>query len=382
MNTIIKNIGVNVYDNGLFEGQYITPNGMAYNSYLILDEKTCLLDTVDIKAQDEWIGNLSKELGENNLDYIVISHVEPDHSYSIGKLLELYPNVKVVGNMLTFRLLDQFYKIDTTNKIVVKDNDTLKLGKTELTFFTAPMVHWPEVMMSYESYTKTLFSADAFGKFGTRDADEDWACEARRYYFNIVGKYGCQTQAILNKLSNLTVKTICPLHGPVLEENISYYVNLYDIWSSYKPEKDGIFIAYSSVYGNTKAVAEKLYNDLCDKGIACSISDLARSDMAENIEDAFKYSKMVVATTTYENEIFPVMNDFLSHLKHKDYQNRVVGIIENGTWSPNAGKLIKNIFSSMKNIRICENMVTIKSSANQDTYTQLDKLKFEIISAK
>lgn len=376
---MIKNIGVNIYENGLFEAQYNTPNGMAYNSYLLFDEKICLFDTADIKATDKWLENLTDALQNKQLDYLVISHAEPDHSYNIKKVIELFPNVKIVGNMLTFRLIEQFYHFDlSNNKIVVKDGDSLSLGKMTLTFYTAPMVHWPEVMLTYESSTKTLFSADAFGKFGTTDCGEGWSCEARRYYFNIIGKYGDQVQATLKKLGGLDIQHICPLHGPEIFENIEYYFNLYNIWSSYAPEKDGVFIAYSSVYGNTKSVAEKLYQDLKADGVDCQISNLTTSDMSENIENAFKYSKLVIATTTYENNIFPVAEEFVAHLKQKDFKNRTIGIIENGSWAPAVARVLKAKFAEFKNIKICNTVVSMLSAPSQQTFDALAQLKEEL----
>ena len=382
MDNNIIYVGVNISDNGLFEGQYITPEGMAYNSYLIVDEKVCLMDSVDIKAGELWLDNISKALNGRDIDYLVLSHVEPDHSYHIRKIVELYPNIKIVGTVQAFKFIGQFYDFDLANRtIVVGNGDTLSLGEHTLNFYTAPMVHWPEVMMTYESSSKTLFSADAFGKFGTNDIEGSWECEARRYYFNIVGKYGANVQMILKKLSTLTIDTICPLHGNILDKNIGHYIDLYDTWSLYMPEVDGVFIAYSSVYGNTESVAKRLHQSLKDSGIKTSISDLARSDMAENIEDVFKYSKIVFATTTYENTIFPVMEELLSHLVQKGMANKVVGIIDNGTWAPQVTKVITSKLAALKNIDFLEQSVLIKSAPSEDTWTALEDFKNALISA-
>lgn len=378
----IKYIGVDDKDIDLFESQYIVENGIAYNSYLILDEKIAVMDTVDKRKTDEWYNNLETALDGKTPDYLVISHLEPDHASNIKTLAEKYPEMKLVGNVKTFNMLPQFFDFDFEGRTVtVKEGDTLDLGTHKLTFFMAPMVHWPEVMVSYESAEKVLFSADGFGKFGALDTDEDWACEARRYYFNICGKYGVQVQNLLKKASTLDIKTICPLHGPILSENLEYYINLYDTWSKYEPETDGIFIAYASIHGNTKEAALKLYDILkskTDKKI--SIADLSRSDIAEDVEDAFRYSRMIVAAPTYDGGVFPIMNDFLHHLEIKAYKNRKVGIIENGSWAPMAGKVMTSYFEKMKNIEIVPTTVSIRSSMKEDTTALLEKLADEILA--
>ena len=378
----IKYIGVDDKDIDLFESQYVVPNGIAYNSYVIFDDKIAVMDTVDKRKTNEWLINLEKTLENKKPDYLVISHLEPDHASNIKLLADKYPKMKLVGNVKTFNMLPQFFDIDLTDKtVVVKEGDTLDLGEHRLTFYMAPMVHWPEVMVSYESKEKVLFSADGFGKFGALDTDEDWACEARRYYFNICGKYGVQVQNLLKKAATLDIKTICPLHGPILKENLSYYINLYDIWSKYDVETDGVFIAYASIHGNTKSVAEKLYEILKSKtDLPVSIEDLSRSDLAENIEDAFRYSKLIVAAPTYDGGIFPVVNDFLYHLEIKGYKNRRVGLIENGSWAPMAGKVMKSYFEKMKNITLVSNVVTIKSSMKEENIVQLEKLADEILA--
>lgn len=378
----IKYIGVDDKTIDLFESQYIVPNGVSYNSYLILDEKIAVMDTVDKRKTDEWLQNLESELCGKTPDYLVISHLEPDHSSNIKVLLEKYPDIKLVGNAKTFNMLPQFFDIDLTDKTVtVKEGDTLDLGTHKLTFAMAPMVHWPEVMVEYESTEKILFSADGFGKFGALDTDEDWACEARRYYFNICGKYGTQVQALLKKATALDIKTICPLHGPILNENLSYYIGLYDTWSKYDAETDGVFIAYSSIHGNTEKAALKLYDILKEKtDKKISIADLSRTDLAEDIEDAFRYSKMVIAAPTYDGGIFPIMNDFLHHLKIKGYKNRKVAIVENGSWGPMAGKIMKEYMESMKDIEICPTAVTIRSAMKDENVTQLEALADEILA--
>ena len=350
----IKYIGVNDHEIDLFEGMYDVPNGMAYNSYVILDEKIAVMDTVDTNFGDEWLGNLESVLGGKTPDYLVIQHMEPDHSANIKVFAEKYPNAKIVASAKAFVMMAQFFGNDFADKqVVVGENDTLPLGKHTLTFITAPMVHWPEVMMTYDNADKALFSADGFGKFGALDADEDWACEARRYYFGIVGKYGAQVQSVLKKAAGLDIQKILPLHGPVLTENLGYYLNLYNIWSSYGVESEGVVIAYTSVYGNTKKAAllleEKLKENGCPK---VAVTDLARDDMAEAVEDAFRYGKLVLATTTYNAEIFPFMRDFILHLTERNYQNRTIGIIENGSWAPTAAKVIKGMFEKSKNIKI------------------------------
>lgn len=378
----IKYIGVDDKDIDLFESQYVVPNGISYNSYVILDEKVVVMDTVDKRKTDEWLANLEKTLDGRTPDYLVISHLEPDHASNIGLLTEKYPQMKLVGNQKTFAFLPQFFDFDITDRTVtVAEGDTLDIGEHKLTFAMAPMVHWPEVMVTYESTEKVLFSADGFGKFGALDTDEDWACEARRYYFNICGKYGVQVQSLLKKAAALDIKTICPLHGPILTENLSYYINLYDIWSRYEPETDGVFIAYASIHGNTKAAALKLYEILkskTDKKIA--IADLSRSDIAEDVEDAFRYSRMVVAASTYDGGVFPAMNDFLHHLSIKAYKNRKVGIIENGTWAPMSGKVMRGYLESMKNIEIVPTTVTIRSSMKEENIEQLEQLADEILA--
>lgn len=377
----IKYIGVDDKDIDLFESQYIVPNGISYNSYVILDEKICVLDTVDKRKTDEWVANLENVLDGKTPDYLIINHLEPDHASNIQLLADKYPNMKLVGNAKTFNMLPQFFDIDLTDRTVtVKEGDSLNLGEHTLSFYMAPMVHWPEVMVTYESKEKVLFSADGFGKFGALDTDEDWACEARRYYFNICGKYGVQVQALLKKAAKLDIEKICPLHGPVLTENLGYYINLYDIWSKYEPEVDGIFIAYCSIHGNTEKAALNLYDILkekTDKKIA--ISDLSRSDMAENVEDAFKYSTLVVAAPSYDGGVFPVMNDFLHHLKIKGYKNRKVAMIENGSWAPCAIKSMQPYFDEMKGIEISDAKVTIRSTMTAENEVQLAALADSII---
>lgn len=377
----IKYIGVDDKDIDLFESQYIVPNGISYNSYVILDEKICVLDTVDKRKTDEWVANLENVLDGKTPDYLIINHLEPDHASNIQQLADKYPDMKLVGNAKTFNMLPQFFDIDLTDRTVtVKEGDSLNLGEHTLSFYMAPMVHWPEVMVTYESKEKVLFSADGFGKFGALDTDEDWACEARRYYFNICGKYGVQVQALLKKAAKLDIEKICPLHGPVLTENLGYYINLYDIWSKYEPEVEGIFIAYCSIHGNTEKAALKLYDILkekTDKKIA--ISDLSRSDMAENVEDAFKYSTLVVAAPSYDGGVFPVMNDFLHHLKIKGYKNRKVAMIENGSWAPCAIKSMQPYFDEMKGIEISDAKVTIRSTMTAENEVQLAALADSII---
>ena len=384
MNKISESIiyvGVDDKEMNLFENQYNTPNGIAYNSYIILDEKIAIMDTVDKRKTSDWMKNIEKILDGKEPDYLVVSHMESDHSDNIANLVAKYPNMKVVGNLQTFKMIAQFFDLDLKEKsIIVKEGDVLDLGIHKLHFIMAPMVHWPEVMLSYEENEKVLFSADGFGKFGTLDTQEDWTCEARRYYFNIVGKYGANVQCVLKKLSNIEVKTICPLHGPILSENLEYYINKYDIWSRYIPEDDGVLIAYASIHGNTENVAKKMAEILNQKGAKkVVITDLAKDDMAEAIEDAFRYDKMIVASSTYNMEIFPCMEQFLNHLKGKNYQNRKVGIIENGSWAPNSGKLMKEIFEKMKNITICKDLITIKSAMKENNIIQMEKLADEIL---
>jgi len=377
----IKYIGVDDKDIDLFEGQYIVPNGISYNSYLIKDEKNVVMDTVDNRKSDEWMSNLEEALNGETIDYLVISHLEPDHAYNIANLANKYPEMKLVGNAKTFNMLPQFFDIDVTaRQIVVKEGDTLNIGEHTLQFFMAPMVHWPEVMVTYEQKEKILFAADGFGKFGALDTEEDWACEARRYYFNIVGKYGAQVQALLKKAATLDIQMICPLHGPILKEDLGYYINKYDIWSSYQPEDKGIFIAYASIHGNTKAVAEKFAEMLKEKGVEkVAISDLTRDDMAEAVEDAFRYDRVVLAASSYDAGVFPPMEKFLHHLRAKNYQNRKIGIIENGSWAPSAGRTMKEIISGMKDITLCETMVTIKSTMKEENISQLEALVNELM---
>ena len=378
----IKYIGVDDKSIELFENQYIVPNGMAYNSYIIKDDKIVIMDTVDSRAVEQWLENLTKELGNTKPDYLVISHLEPDHSGGIKLLADKYPEMKIVGNIKTFTFLPQFVEIENIKerKVVVNEGDTLNVGNHTLQFFMAPMVHWPEVMFTYEQTEKILFSADAFGKFGTLDTEEDWACEARRYYFNIVGKYGMQVQAVLKKLASLEVKTICALHGPILKENLEYYINKYDIWSSYKPEDEGVLVAYASIHGNTKEAAEKLGEILKQKGAKkVVLADLVTDDFAETIEDAFRYDKMIVAASSYNFDVFPPMRNFLYQLKSKGYQNRKVGIIENGTWAPSAAKCMREIIDEMKNIEVCEPLVTIKTKMNTSTVSNFENLVENIL---
>ena len=374
----VKYIGVDDKTIDLFESQYVVPEGVSYNSYLILDEKVALMDTVDVRGMQEWEKNLTEALGGRKVDYLVSQHLEPDHAGSIGRLLELYPDVTLVGNAKTFAMLPQFFDIDPdVKKLTVAEGDTLSLGSHTLTFVMAPMVHWPEVMVSYESTEKILFSADGFGKFGALDAEDEegWACEARRYYFNIVGKYGAPVQALLKKAANLDIQMICPLHGPILKEDLGYYIGLYDTWSSYKPENKGVLVAYASIHGNTAKVAEKFGEMLRERGVEkVVVSDLAREDMAEVIEDAFRYDRMVVAGASYDGGVFPCMQDFLHHLQSKAYQNRTVGIIENGSWGPTAGRTMKAILETMKNVTIVDPMVTIKSTMKDADIPALEAL--------
>ena len=377
----IKYVGVNDHQVDLFEGQYVVPLGMAYNSYVIMDEKIVVMDTVDQHFGDEWLANLAAVLGDRKPDYLVVQHMEPDHSANIVSFLKAYPDATVIGNAKTFTFMEQFYgKNDAMKKQVVKNGEELCLGKHVLKFVFAPMVHWPEVMVTYDITDKVLFSADGFGKFGANDVEdpEGWACEARRYYFGIVGKYGLQTQKVLKAAQGLDIQVICPLHGPVLSENLGYYIDLYDKWSSYTPEEPGVCIAYTSVYGHTKAAAEKLAEILRAKGVKVAISDLARDDMPETIEDAFRYDRLVLATTTYNNGIFPFMHTFIEHLTEREYQNRTIAFIENGTWAPVAAKLMKAMFEKSKKITFAENTVTIKSALNADSEAALEKLAEEL----
>lgn len=378
----IRYIGVDDRDIDLFESQYVVPNGVSYNSYLIIDEKIAIMDTVDARKQTEWLENLEKALDGKKPDYLVVSHMEPDHASSIDAAIEKYPDMKVVGNAKTFTMIGQFFDVDIEErKVIVADGDSLNLGTHTLNFIFAPMVHWPEVMMSYESAEKILFSADGFGKFGALDTDEDWACEARRYYFNIVGKYGAQVQSVLKKLNGVEVNAICPLHGPILKENLGYYINLYDIWSSYKPEVEGVFVAYASIHGNTAKAAKELAQMLKDAGAEkVSVADLAREDLAECVEDAFKYSKVVLAAASYDGGVFTPMLDFLSHLKTKGYCNRKLAILENGSWGPTAARTMKGMLEGLKNITICENVVTIRSSMKESDKENMKKLAHELLS--
>ncbi len=376
----IKYVGVNDHHIDLFEGQYVVPNGMAYNSYVILDKKIAVMDTVDAAFTHEWLDNLQNVLSGKAPDYLVVQHMEPDHSANIVNFLKAYPNAKIVSSAKAFNMMQQFFGNDfTDNAVVVGEGDTLELGHHTLTFVTAPMVHWPEVVVTYDSTDKVLFSADGFGKFGALDREEDWACEARRYYFGIVGKYGTQVQSLLKKAAGLDIQTICPLHGPVLSENLDYYLNLYNTWSSYQPEQEGIVIAYTSVYGNTKRavlqLAEKLKAKGCPKVV---VNDLARADMAECVEDAFRYNKLVLATTTYNAEIFPFMRTFIDALCERGYQNRTVAFIENGSWAPLATKVMKGLFEKQKNITYTENGVRIMSALNEESTAQINELASEL----
>ncbi|MBQ7636775.1 MAG: FprA family A-type flavoprotein [Lachnospiraceae bacterium] len=377
----VKYVGVNDHEVDLFEGQYVVPNGMAYNSYVVTDEKTAVMDTVDINFKDEWLSNIDKVLEGKTPDYLVVSHMEPDHSANIANFIEKYPDVTVVGNAQTFNMMGQFFDLPgDMKKLVVKNGDTLELGKNTLTFVFAPMVHWPEVMVSYMTPEKVLFSADAFGKFGVLDVEEDWACEARRYYFGIVGKYGAQAQNLLKAAAGLDIDVICPLHGPILKENLGYYLDLYNKWSGYTPENEGIFIAYASVYGHTKEAAELLKETLEKKGAPkVSITDLARDDMAEAVEDAFRYDRLVLATPTYNGDVFPFMRTFIDALLERNYQKRKIGIIENGTWAPMAAKVIKGMFEKSKDIEYIDPVVTIRSALKEDSRKAVEALADALI---
>ncbi len=379
----IVNIGVNDRDITLFEGQYEVKKGMAYNSYVILDEQVVVMDTVDPHVTAEWLKNMEEALGSRKVDYLVIQHMEPDHGGSIMQLIERFPDVKLVGNAKTFQMFHQFFDISSDDRAVtVKEGDTLSIGKHTLQFFMAPMVHWPEVMVTYEQSEKVLFSADGFGKFGTRDADEDWTCEARRYYINICGKYGMQVQALLKKAAGLEIDVICPLHGPVLTENLKYYIDKYQIWSSYEPEDEGVLIACASIYGHTMKAAEKMKEILDQKGAKkVVIADLARDDLHEAVEDAFRYSHLVLAAASYDASVFPPMEDFLHRLKAKNYQKRTVGIIENGSWAPTAAKSMKALMEGMKAVTFAETVVTIKSALNAENLSQLETLADELLNA-
>ena len=378
----ITNVGANDRELKLFESQYVLEKGMAYNSYLIKDKKNALLDTIDERVTGIWLQNLEKVLDGEELDYLVISHLEPDHAYNIGILSKKYPNMKIVANQITFNMIPNFFDIDNLSerKVVVMEGDVLDLGKHKLQFIMAPMVHWPEVMMEYEQTEKILFSADAFGKFGTTDADEDWDCEARRYYFGIVGKYGTQVQNVLKKVSTLDIKTICPLHGPVLTENLAHYTEKYDIWSSYKPEDDGVMIACASIHGNTMNAARRLEEVLKEnKAKKVVVTDLAREDWAEAVEDAFRYDKLILMASSYNQEVFPPMEQFLHHLKARNYQKRKVAIIENGSWAPSAGRCMKNMLQEMKEIDIIGDIITIKSKMTEKNEEEFNILAKEIL---
>lgn len=377
----IRYVGVNDREIDLFEGQYIVPNGMAYNSYVILDEKIAVMDSVDARFTREWLDNISNVVGERQPDYLIVQHMEPDHSANIVSFINNYPNAKIVASSKAFVMMKNFFGTDFKDKqIVAGEGDTLDLGKHLLTFVTAPMVHWPEVIVTYDSTDKVLFSADGFGKFGASDAEEDWACEARRYYIGIVGKYGDQVQSLLKKASNLDIEIICPLHGPVLNENLGYYINLYDIWSSYRPEEEGVVIAYTSIYGNTKKavmlLAEKLREKGCPKVV---VNDLARCDMAEAVEDAFRYSKMVLATTTYNGDIFPCMRSFIDALTERNYRNRTVAFIENGSWGPVAARKMKGMLENSKDLTFTDTTVKILSALNDESTAQTNALADELI---
>lgn len=379
----VKYIGVNDHDIDLFEGQYMVEDGMAYNSYVILDEKIAVMDSVESRFGDEWISNIRSVIGDRKPDYLVISHMEPDHSSNIERFAKEFPEASIVGNAKTFAFMDQFYSIDSDiNRVVVKDKETLSLGKHELTFIFAPMVHWPEVMVSYDSADKVLFSADAFGKFGALDVDQPWDCEARRYYIGIVGKYGMQVQKLLKAAAELDIQAICPLHGPVLTENLEHYVGQYNTWSSYQPENRGVLVAYTSVYGHTKEAAELLAAKLEEKGCEkVAIADLARDDMAECVEDAFRYDRLVLASTTYNGDIFPYMNTFIENLLERNYQNRKIGFVENGTWAPAAKRIMQAKFEKSKNITFFENSVTLKSALNDESKAAIEAMAEEIVNA-
>ena len=372
-------VGVNDHAVDLFEGQYVVPNGMSYNSYVVLDEKVCVFDTVDQHFTHEWLDNVGSALNGRKPDYLIVQHMEPDHSANIDNFVKTYPDVTVVGNAKTFAMMEQFFGCAYENRLVVKDGDTLTTGRHTFTFVFAPMVHWPEVMVTYDSADKILFSADGFGKFGALDVEEEWACEARRYYIGIVGKYGAQVQALLKKAAALDIQTICPLHGPVLRENLGYYIGKYDTWSSYAAEDEGVLIAYTSVYGHTKAAVELLAEKLREKGCpAVEVIDLARDDMAEAVENAFRYSKLVLATTTYNAGIFPYMHTFIDHLLARNFQNRTVGMIENGSWAAMAAKTMKKMLEGAKNLTFTETTVTVKSALSDESRAQIEALAAEL----
>ena len=379
----IIHIGASDENLKLFESQYVLEKGMSYNSYIIKDEKNVILDTIDEKVTDKWLQKIEETLKGDKPDYLIVSHMEPDHAYNIGLIAEKYPEMKIVGNQFTFNILSNFFdNIDLSNrKYIVKEGDILDIGKHKLQFFMAPMVHWPEVMVTYEQSEKILFSADAFGKFGALDADEEWDCEARRYYFGIVGKYGTQVQALLKKAANLDIKMICPLHGPILKENLEYYINKYNTWSSYEPEEEGIYIACASIYGNTLNTAHKMAEILKEKGAKkVVLADLTTEDWAEAVEDAFRYSHLIVAASSYNAGLFPPMEQFLNRLKERNYQKRTVGIIENGSWAPSAGKCMKNILQEMKELKIVEPVITIKSRMKDNNIEEMTKLADEILN--
>ena len=376
----IKYIGVNDRNIDLFEGQYIVPNGMAYNSYAIIDEKIAIMDSVDASFGLEWLSNIENALGERKPDYLIVQHMEPDHSASIDIFMKTYPDAVIVSTVKSFVMINQFFGTEYEDRrMIVDEGDTLDLGKHSLSFVTAPMVHWPEVMVTYDKTDKVLFSADAFGKFGAWDTDEDWACEARRYYFGIVGKYGIQAKKLLDKAAGLDIEIICPLHGPVLSENLGYYIGLYNTWTTYGVESEGTVIAYTSVYGNTRKAAEILKEKLLEKGCAkVVLNDLARCDIAEAVEDAFRYGKLILATTTYNSDVFPFMRIFINELHERGYKNRKIGLVENGTWAPTAANVMKKKLADFKNIELAETVVTIKSAVNDDTVALLDKLAEEM----
>ena len=377
---MIKYIGVNDHEIDLFEGQYIVPNGMAYNSYIIEDEKIAIMDTVDAKFKDEWFDNIKREIGDRAPDYLIVQHMEPDHSANIDEFAKKYPDATIVATDRAFVMMNKFFGTDYADRrLVVSEGDTLNLGEHTLTFIMAPMVHWPEVMMTYDSHEKALFSADGFGKFGALDVEEDWACEARRYYFGIVGKYGVQVQAVLKKASGLDIQTIYPLHGPVLKENLGYYLDLYNTWSSYGVESEGTLICYTSVYGNTKKAVEILADELKNAGCPkVVVNDLARCDMAEAVEDAFRYGKIILATTTYNGDLFPFMREFINELTERGYRNRKIGIVENGSWAPVVKNKIAKAFENSKNIEFAENIVTIHSAVKSENLEQIKKLAEEM----
>ncbi len=375
----IRYIGVNDHDIDLFEGQYIVPEGMAYNSYVIVDDKIAVMDSVDARFGGEWLANLDKELFGRKPDYLVVQHMEPDHSANIAKFAEKFPQAKIVASKQAFVMMNQFFGTDFADRqVVVGEGAKLELGKHTLNFVTAPMVHWPEVVMTYDSTDKVLFSADAFGKFGALDVDAEWDCEARRYYIGIVGKYGMQVQTVLKKAAALDIAVICPLHGPVLTGDLSHYIQQYNTWSSYGVESEGVVIAYTSVYGHTKEAVDILAAKLADKGVKVAVQDLARDDMAEAVEDAFRYGKLVLATTTYNADIFPFMKEFINHLTERNYQNRTIGIIENGTWAPTAAKVIKGMLENSKNIKFTDTTVTIRSAVSEENKAQLEALAAEL----